>query len=56
MEYRLHIQNKGFIFQRKYVLNLLQETGKLGCRTSGVPIEQNYRIGREGSSFVEKKI
>ncbi|RDX75758.1 putative mitochondrial protein, partial [Mucuna pruriens] len=42
------------ISQRKYVLNLLKETGKLGCKTSGVPIEQNYRIGCEESSIIEK--
>ncbi|RDY11219.1 hypothetical protein CR513_04153, partial [Mucuna pruriens] len=33
------------ISQRKYVLDLLKEIGKLGCKTLGVPIEQNYRIG-----------
>nr|KYP52093.1 hypothetical protein KK1_026003 [Cajanus cajan] len=43
-----------FISQRKYVLDLLKETRKLGCRTSTVPIEQNHRIGSEESSLVEK--
>ncbi|RDX98200.1 hypothetical protein CR513_18909, partial [Mucuna pruriens] len=43
-----------FIFQRKYVLDLLKETGKLGCKTSGVPIEQNHMIGSEESPIIEK--
>jgi len=34
-----------FISQRKYILNLLKETRKLGCKTIEVPIEQNHRIG-----------
>lgn len=36
-----------FISQRKYVLDLLKETGKLGCKPTSVPIEQNYRISFE---------
>nr|KYP41329.1 Copia protein [Cajanus cajan] len=43
-----------FISQKKYVLDLLKETGKLGCRTSTVPIEQNHKIGSEESAPVEK--
>ncbi|RDX99830.1 hypothetical protein CR513_17073, partial [Mucuna pruriens] len=43
-----------FISQRKYVLDLLKETGKLGCKTSGVPIEQNHRIGCKESPTIEK--
>ncbi|RDX77240.1 Copia protein, partial [Mucuna pruriens] len=43
-----------FISQRKYVLDLLKETGKLGCKTSGVPIEQNHRIECEESPIIEK--
>nr|KYP72424.1 hypothetical protein KK1_005012 [Cajanus cajan] len=35
-----------FIFQRKYVLDLLKETGKLGCRTSTVPIEEKAQYQR----------
>jgi len=42
-----------FIFQRKYVLYLLRGTGKLGCRTSRVPIEQNHNFGSEESFHVE---
>ena len=36
-----------FISQRKYILDLLKETGKLGCKTTKVPIEQNHRIGND---------
>ncbi|RDX87111.1 putative mitochondrial protein, partial [Mucuna pruriens] len=43
-----------FISQRKYVLDLLKETRKLGCKTSRVPIEQNHKIGCEESPIIEK--
>ncbi|RDY07705.1 hypothetical protein CR513_08152, partial [Mucuna pruriens] len=43
-----------FISQRKNVLDLLKEIGKLGCKTSRVPIEQNHRIGCEESPTIEK--
>ena len=40
-----------FISQRKFVLNLLEETSMLGCKPAGSPIEVNHRLksdGREG--------
>ncbi|XP_057747343.1 secreted RxLR effector protein 161-like [Arachis stenosperma] len=44
-----------FISQRKYILDLLKEIGKLGCKITGVPIEQNHRTKNdEESSKVEK--
>jgi len=44
-----------FISQRKYIFDLLKETGKLGCKNTGVPIEQNHRNGNdEESPKVEK--
>lgn len=44
-----------FISQIKYILDLLKEVGKLGCKTIGAPIEQNHRIGNdEESPKVEK--
>ncbi|RDX71963.1 hypothetical protein CR513_48619, partial [Mucuna pruriens] len=43
-----------FISQRKYVLGLLKETGKLGYNISRVPIGQNHRIGCEESPIIEK--
>ena len=33
-----------FVNQRKYVLNLLGETGLLGCRVSETPIELNVKL------------
>ncbi|KAK3021191.1 hypothetical protein RJ639_046605 [Escallonia herrerae] len=33
-----------FVSQQIYVLDLLEETGKLDCRPSDMPIEPNYRL------------
>ncbi|RDX82677.1 hypothetical protein CR513_36506, partial [Mucuna pruriens] len=44
-----------FISQRKYVLDLFKETGKL-CKTSRVPIEHNHRIGCEESPIIDKLV
>nr|KYP41845.1 hypothetical protein KK1_036770 [Cajanus cajan] len=33
-----------FISQKKYVLDLLKEIGKLGCRISRVTIDQNCKM------------
>ncbi|RDX81424.1 Copia protein, partial [Mucuna pruriens] len=43
-----------FISQRKYVLDLLKEKRKLGCKTLGVPIKQNHGVGWEESPTIEK--
>lgn len=32
-----------FISQRKYILDLLQETGKLGCQPATTPMEKNWK-------------
>ena len=32
-----------FISQRKYTLNLLKETCKLGCKPTSTPLEQNWK-------------
>jgi Reverse transcriptase (RNA-dependent DNA polymerase) len=38
--------NKGlFLSQRKYVLDLLKETGKLGAKPSSTPMESNIKLG-----------
>jgi hypothetical protein len=34
-----------FISQQKYVLDLLKDTGMLGCKLVETPIEQNHRLG-----------
>ncbi|KAK3006116.1 hypothetical protein RJ639_016484 [Escallonia herrerae] len=33
-----------FVSKQKYLLDLLEETGKLGCRPSDMPIEPNHRL------------
>lgn len=37
-----------FISQQKYVLDLLTEEGKLGCKPMETPIKQNHRLCKEG--------
>ena len=34
-----------FISKRKYVLNLLKETGMLGCKLGDTPIDPNHKLG-----------
>lgn len=36
-----------FISQRKYILDLLWETGKLGCKPTSTPIEPNWKNKEE---------
>jgi len=44
-----------FISQKKCIIDLLKETGKLGCKTTKVSIDQNHRIGNdEENPKVEK--
>lgn len=38
------------VSQRKYTLDLLTETGIMGCRLADMPIEFNAKLG----SFVDK--
>ena len=45
-----------FICQRKYILDLLKEAGKLGCKTTGASIEQNHRIRNDEESPKVEKI
>ena len=42
-----HSKEGIFISQQKYVLDLLKETGKLGCKAASTPIEPNHRLGKE---------
>ena len=44
-----------FLSQRKYILDLLKETGMLGCKAIDNPIEQNVKLGEDHNSpLVEK--
>ncbi|CAL2268732.1 unnamed protein product [Prunus armeniaca] len=42
-----HSKEGIFISQRKYVLDLLTETGMLACKPADTPIEQNHRLGEQ---------
>ena len=35
------------ISQRKYVLNLLKETGMIGCKPMNTPIDPNHKLGSD---------
>lgn len=43
-----------YLSQRKYVLDLLAETGMLDCRPASTPIEQNHRTTAESGDPVDK--
>jgi Reverse transcriptase (RNA-dependent DNA polymerase) len=42
-----------FISQRKYVLDLLKETGKLGCKPASTPIDINMKLNAEDGELLE---
>jgi hypothetical protein len=42
-----HWHKDFFISQRKYILDLLRETGKLGCKSAKTPIEINVKLNTE---------
>ena len=44
-----------FINQRKYILDLLKETGLLGCRIVETPIEQNLKLEAATEEEVKEK-
>ncbi|WVZ69160.1 hypothetical protein U9M48_017995 [Paspalum notatum var. saurae] len=44
-----------FLSQRKYVLDLLQETIMIGCRPATTPIDQNHRLIRDSGKPVDRK-
>jgi len=47
---------KGIVLsQRKYVLDLLTETGMLGCRPSSTPIDRNHQISAESRDSFNKE-
>ena len=41
-----------FLCQRKYTLDILSETGLLGSKPIGSPIEQNHKLGLATSDFL----
>jgi len=41
--------------QRKYVLDLLNDTGMLGCRPASTPIEQNHKLCAQSGEPVDKE-
>jgi hypothetical protein len=48
---------KGIVLsQRKYVLDLLSETGMLGCRPASTPIDPNHKLCTESSDPVNKEM
>ena len=53
-----HSRHGIFISQQKYVLDLLTEIGKLGCKTMEIPIEQNHKLceAQEDVKVVENPI
>ncbi|XP_020879598.1 uncharacterized protein LOC9311760 [Arabidopsis lyrata subsp. lyrata] len=41
------------ICQRKYVLDLLDETGLLGCKPSSIPMDPSQKLNMETGDFIE---
>jgi hypothetical protein len=44
---RAHSLKELFISQRKYILDLLKETNKLGCKPAKTPLETNIKLNIE---------
>ena len=44
-----------FVSQRKYTLDLLRETGKLGCKPTSTPLEPNWK-NKEGKEEEEHPV
>jgi hypothetical protein len=51
-----HSKNGLFISQRKYTLNLLKETGKLGCKPASTPIDSKIKLNTEDGELLDGKI
>jgi Reverse transcriptase (RNA-dependent DNA polymerase) len=47
--------NGVFFSQQKYVLELLHETGMLGCRPTNTPIDPNHRLKGDESDQVDRE-
>jgi Reverse transcriptase (RNA-dependent DNA polymerase) len=48
-----HSKKGLFLSQRKYVLDLLKETGKIGCRPLSTPINSNIKLNTEDGELVK---
>lgn len=44
-----------YLSQRKYVVDLLTETGMLYCKPAVTPVEPNHRIAAESGDYVDKQ-
>ena len=52
----VHSKKGIFISQQKYIIDLLQETGKTSCNPASTPIDPNVKIGNaEEDVVVDKK-
>ena len=53
--YHLRWWNGIYISQRKYIFNLLNETGMIGCKPTDAPTDPNQKLAtQEGSVLVDK--
>ncbi|XP_021761206.1 uncharacterized protein LOC110726045 [Chenopodium quinoa] len=48
-----HSSSGLFLCQRKYTLDIISETGLLGAKPSGFPIEQNHKLGLASGELLE---
>lgn len=39
--------------QRKYILDLLTETGLLGCKPASIPMDPSVKLSSEGGDLIE---
>jgi hypothetical protein len=46
----LHIPPKGTLTQRQYCLDLLAETGDLGCKPSSIPMDPSHKLNHDDST------
>jgi hypothetical protein len=49
------LEKRIFISQRKYILDLLKETGMITCKLAKSPIESNHKLQARVGELVDKK-